>query len=80
MSEFLWFNQNIKVDNQPIFFNQLFEKGVKYFQNLNLLDHHLVKSNSLFKIEKLESRKVYCIINSLRTDKPTLQMYFEKKV
>ena len=35
-----------------------------YLQNLILLDHHLVKSNSLFGIEKLDSRELYCIINS----------------
>ena len=38
-------------------------------QNLILLDHHLVKSNFLFSIEKLESRELYC----------TSQIYFEKK-
>ena len=40
-----------------------------YSQNLILLDHHLVKSNSLFSIEKLESRELYCIINSSRNSK-----------
>ena len=50
-----------------------------YSQNLILLDHHLVKSNSLFSIEKLESRELYCIINSSRNNKPTSQIYFEKK-
>ena len=50
-----------------------------YSQNYILLDHHLVKSNSLFNTEKLESRKVYYIINSSRNNKPTSQKYFEKK-
>ena len=50
-----------------------------YSQNLILLDHHLVKSNSLFSIEKLESREFYCIINSSRNNKPTWQIYFENK-
>ena len=50
-----------------------------YSQNLILLDHHLVKSNSLFSIEKLESIELYCIINSSRNNKPTLQICFEKK-
>ena len=35
-----------------------------YSQNLILLENHLVKSNSLFNIEKLESRKLYWVINS----------------
>ena len=48
-------------------------------QNLILLDHHLVKSNSLFNVEKLESRGLYCIINSSRNNKPTSQTHFEKK-
>ena len=50
-----------------------------YSQNLILLDHQLVKSNSLFNIEKLESRELYCIINSSRDNKPAPQIYFEKK-
>ena len=48
-------------------------------QNLILLDHHLVKSNSLFSIEKLESGELYWIINSSRNNRPTSQIYFEKK-
>ena len=48
-----------------------------YFKSMLLLDHHLVKSNSFFSIEKLESRELYCIINS--SNKPTSQIYFEKE-
>ena len=40
-----------------------------YSQNLILLDYHLVKSNSLFSIEKLEPREVYCIINFSHNNK-----------
>ena len=47
--------------------------------NLILLDHHLVKSNSLFSIEKLESGELYWIMNSSRNNRPTSQIYFEKK-
>ena len=131
LPEFLWFNRNIKLDNQPIFFKHFSEKGVNfvshfmkrngkmnswnelknefkfeqqlyfkcmqlfnaipsnwknnlkhsdtYSQNLILLDHHLVKSNFLFSIEKLELREIYCIINYSRNNKPTSQIYFEKK-
>ena len=50
-----------------------------YSKNLILLDHHLVKSNPLFSIEKLESRELYCIINSSRNNKPKSPIYFEKK-
>ena len=48
-------------------------------QNLILLDHHLVKSSSLFSFENLESRELYCIINSSFNNKPWSQIYFEKK-
>ena len=48
-------------------------------QNLTLLDHHLVKSNPLFNIEKLEPRELYCIVNSSCNNKSTSQIYFEKK-
>ena len=50
-----------------------------YSQNLVILDHHLVRSNSLFSIENLELRELYCIINSSCNNKPTSQIYFEKK-
>ena len=50
-----------------------------YSHNPILLDHHLVKSNSLFNIEKLEWRELYCIINSSRNNKHTSQIYFEKR-
>ena len=40
----------------------------------------MVKSNSLFNIEKLGSRELYCNINSLRNNKSTSQIYFVKKL
>ena len=51
-----------------------------YSQNLILLDHHLVKSNSLFSIEKFELKELYCIIKSSCNNKATSQIYFEKKL
>ena len=50
-----------------------------YSQNLILLDHHLVKSNSLFNINKLESTEHYYIVNSSRNSKHTSQIHFKKK-
>ena len=50
-----------------------------YSQNLILLDRHLVKSNSLLNMKKLKVIELYCIINSSRNNKPTSQIYFEKK-
>ena len=41
-----------------------FKHSDTHLQNLTHLDHHLVKSNSLFNIEKLKSTELYCIINS----------------
>ena len=43
--------------------------------NLN----NLVKSNFLYKIEKIKSRELYCIINSSHNNKHNLQIHFEKK-
>ena len=45
-------------------------------QNLILVDHHLVKSNSLFSIEKADSRELYCIINYSRNNKPHVTNIF----
>ena len=50
-----------------------------YLQNLILLNHHLVKSNSLSNTEKLEPRELCCFINSSRNGKLKAQIYFEKK-
>ena len=59
------------------------KKNPKHFdtssQNLILLNHHLVKSNSLCNIQKLESRELCCFINSSRNGKLKAQIYFEKK-
>ena len=49
-------------------------------QNLILVDHHLVKSNSLFSIEKADSRELYCIINYSRNNKPHVTNIFWKEV
>ena len=51
-----------------------------YSNNLMSLDHHLVKCNSLFNTEKLESREIYCIINSSRNNKSTSKIYFQKSL
>ena len=40
------------------------------------LDHHLVKYNYLLNIEKLKSRKLYCIINSSRNNKSTSHTFW----
>ena len=66
----------------------LYQVIVKTILNIQILltetviteDHHLVKPNSLFNIEKLKSTELfYCIINSSCNTKPTSQIYFEKK-
>ena len=67
------------VDAVPSNWKNNLKHSDTYSQNLILLVHHLVKSNSLFNIEKFELRDLYCIINSSRNNKPMLQIYFEKK-
>ena len=49
-----------------------------YSQSRILLEHRLMKFNSLFNTEKLESPGPYCIINFSRNNKPTSQIYSEK--
>ena len=47
-------------------------------QNLILVDHHLVKSNSLFSIEKPDSRELYCIINYSRNNKHVTNIFWKE--
>ena len=34
LSEYLWFNRNIKVDNRPIFFKHFSQKGVHFVSHI----------------------------------------------
>ena len=45
--------------------------------NLCIFDHHLIKKNSLYCLNKLESRELYQIQISEKYKKPTSQLYHE---
>ena len=46
--------------------------------NLCIFDHHLIKKNNLYCLNKLESRELYQIQISEKYEKPTSQLYYER--
>ena len=128
LSQFLWFNSNIKTDNKSIFISDFacknfvdqtvkensktkswdyvkseynFESKLKFCwiqltdalpklskdrilnclrnsMNLWIFDHHLIKKNNLYCLNKLGSRELYQIQISEKYEKPTWQLYYER--
>lgn len=46
-------------------------------RNLLLLNHHLIKNNQLYLVEKLNSRELYLFSIYFKNTKPSSQVYFE---
>ena len=46
--------------------------------NLCIFDHHLIKKNNLYCLNKLGSREVYQIQISEKHEKPTSKLYYER--
>ena len=46
-------------------------------RNLLLLNHHLIKNNQLYLVEKLNSRELYSFSIYFKNAKPSSQLYFE---
>ena len=61
---------------------QHWKETIKQFagnlNNLYIQDHHLIKCNTIYNIEKLNSKELYHIQLLLKCDKPTCQVYHEK--
>ena len=74
----LYFKWMQLVNSMPSKWKNNLKHSDTYSQSRILLDHHLIKFNSLFNTEKLESREPYYIINSSRNNKTTSQIYSEK--
>ena len=45
-------------------------------RNLLYLNHHLIKNNQIYSIEKLKANELYSLSISLRNTVPTSQKYF----
>ena len=48
-----------------------------YLNNLYIQDHHLIKGNTIYNLEKLNSKEIYQMQLCLKYDKPTCQSYHE---
>ena len=46
-------------------------------RNLLYLNHHLMKNNQIYSIEKLKANELYSLFISLRNTVPSSQKYFE---
>ena len=128
-SQFLWFNEQIKIDNNTVFFKHFSKKNINFLKdilndnghiitwescqihfginkkwhykwmqlihaiptawkkelendngdckNLMILNHHLIKNNQLYTIEKLISKELYSFSIFFKNVKPTSQVYFQ---
>ena len=58
------------------------KETIKHFaRNLNNLyvqDHHLIRCNTIYNLERLDSRELYHLQLLLKYDKPTCQVYMRK--
>ena len=61
---------------------QHWKETIKQFagnlSNLYIKDHHLIKCNTIYKLEKLDSKELYHMQLCLKYDKPTCQSYHVK--
>ena len=61
---------------------QHWKETLKYFarnlNNLYIQHHHLIKCNTIYNLEKLNSKELYHLQLLLKYDKPTWQGYHEK--
>ena len=61
---------------------QHWKETIKQFagnlNNLYIQDHHLIKCNTIYNLEKLNSKELYHMQLCLKYDKPTCQSYHEK--
>ena len=44
---------------------------------LSLYDHHLIKKNQIYSLDKCNSKELYCLQISLNNSKTRSQLYFE---
>ena len=62
---------------------QHWKETIKHFagnlNNLYIQDYNLIKCNTIYNLEKLNSRELYHLQLSLKYDKPTCQVCHEKK-
>ena len=61
---------------------QLWKRTIKLLGNLNNLyiqDHDLIKCNTIYSLEKLNSRELYQINLLMKYEKPACRDYHEKK-
>ena len=61
---------------------QYLKETIKQFtgnlNNLYIQDHHLIKCNTIYNLEKLSNKQLYYMQLYLKYEKPTCQSYHEK--
>ena len=61
----------------PNYWRKTLIENTTNIQNLNYLNHHLMKSNQIHSVEKLTAKELYLISLQYETTTQTSQNYFE---
>ena len=59
---------------QPQHWKETIKQFVGTLNNLYIQDHHLIKCNTIYNLEKLNSKKLYHMQLCLKYDKPTCRL------
>ena len=62
----------------PQHWKEIIKQFAGNLNNLYIQDHHLIKCNTIYNLEKLNSKELYLMQLFLKYDKPTCQIYHEK--
>ena len=62
----------------PQHWKEIIKQFAGNLNNLYIQDHHLIKCNTIYNLEKLNSKELYHMQLLLKYDKPTCQIYHEK--
>ena len=62
----------------PQHWKETIKQFARNLNNLYIQDHHLIKCNTIYNLEKLNSKELYHMQLLLKYDKPTCQSYHEK--
>ena len=93
LSQYLWFNSKILIDNKSVMIVCFSDNNINFvkhaftssgklrnwenFKEIAILDHHLIKKNQISALEKLHSKELYIMQIVEGYKKPTSQIYFE---
>ena len=72
LSQYLWFNKFIIVDNSYVTFTTFLNKI------MSVQDHHLIRNTRVIVLGKLTAREIYSVLLLSSSNTPTSEKYFSK--